>query len=416
MYGFCRDCLEVVSGARRCPACSSPRILRHSELASLGVAHIDCDCFYAAVEKRDDPALADKPVIIGGGRRGVVATACYIARIQGVKSAMPMFKALEACPNAVVIKPRMDAYVAASKDIRALMKEVTPVVEPLSLDEAFMDLRGTERLHNAAPALVMARLVKRIEDEVGVSASVGLSHNKFLAKVASDLDKPRGFSVIGEAETLDFLAEQPVSLIWGVGASLKAKLHADGLRTINDLRNTPGDQLIRRYGSMGKRLSELSMGQDFRSISPHSEMKSISAETTFNDDIADKDMLEAHLWRLAVRVSDRAKAKEVSGRTVTLKLKTASFRQASRQTALTAPTQLADTIFQTARTMLPLVLDKAPFRLIGVGVSDLVAEDGVTATDLFDPNAQTRADAERATDKIRKKFGADAIMKGRSLR
>ncbi|MGB0508060.1 MAG: DNA polymerase IV [Pikeienuella sp.] len=416
MYGFCRDCLEIVSDARRCPACSSPRILRHAELTTLGVAHLDCDCFYAAVEKRDDPSLADKPVIIGGGHRGVVSTACYIARIQGVRSAMPMFKALEACPEAVVIRPRMEAYVAASKEIRALMKEVTPIVEPLSLDEAFMDLRGTERLHKAIPALVMARLVKRIQGEVGVSTSVGLSHNKFLAKVASDLDKPRGFSIIGQAETLDFLADQPVSLIWGVGASLKAKLHSDGLRKIGDLRAVPVDQLMARYGSMGKRLSELSMGRDLRQISSESAMKSVSAETTFNQDIADKELLEAHLWRLAVRVSDRAKAKEISGRTVTLKLKSSSFKQASRQTALSAPTQLADAIFQTARAMLPLVIDKGPFRLIGVGIADLIAEDGVVATDLFDPNAQTRADAERATDKIRQKFGTDAIIKGRSLK
>lgn len=376
---------------------------------------MDCDCFYAAVEKRDDPSLADKPVIIGGGRRGVVSTACYIARIQGVRSAMPMFKALEACPDAVVIRPRMDAYVKASRAIRTLMESVTPLVEPLSLDEAFMDLRGTERVHGAPAAVTMAKLVQRIEDEVGVTASVGLSHNKFLAKMASDLDKPKGFSVIGAAETLDFLEPQPVKMIWGVGAAMQAKLKGDGLNTIGDIRKREETALIARYGSMGKRLHELSHGRDFRSIERDTAMKSVSAETTFNDDIADKEALEAHIWRLAVRVGDRAKAKEVSGRVVTLKLKTSDFKTVTRQTAMSAPTQLSDTVFQQGRALLPLVIDKGPFRLIGVGISDLTDEAGEAAIDLFDPKAETRAKAERATDKIRARFGSDAIKKGRSL-
>lgn len=377
---------------------------------------MDCDSFYAAVEKRDDPTLADKPLIIGGGRRGVVSTACYIARIAGVRSAMPMFKALKLCPDAVVIPPRMEAYVEVSRQIKALMREATPLVEPLSLDEAFLDLRGTERLHGAPPAAVMARLVNRIEAEIGVTASVGLSHNKFLAKVASDLDKPRGFSVIGEAETLDFLATQPVSLIWGVGKALQAKLKGDGLNTIADLRARPADELMARYGSMGKRLSELAVGEDNRSISAESAMKSISAETTFNEDIGDEQMLDAHIYRLAVRVADRAKAKEIAGRTVTLKLKTPDFKTVTRQHALDAPTQLADAIYRISRELLQLVIDKAPFRLIGVGIGDLSAADGSDhAGDLFDPQAGKRAAAERATDAIRARFGRDAVVKGRQL-
>ena len=192
--------------------------MAHPELFDLSIAHMDCDAFYASVEKRDDPSLRDKPVIIGGGRRGVVSTACYIARIKGVRSAMPMFQALRLCPDAVVVKGRMDAYVAASREIRAMMDDLTPVIEPLSLDEAFIDLTGTARLHGKPPAVMLAGLVKRMEDELGLSGSIGLSHNKFLAKVASDLDKPRGFSVIGAAETVAFLKPQPVSLIWGVGA------------------------------------------------------------------------------------------------------------------------------------------------------------------------------------------------------
>lgn len=415
MPTLCRDCLQTGDRPGRCAACGSPRTLSHPELFELGVAHLDCDCFYAAVEKRDDPDLADRPVIVGGGRRGVVSTACYIARIAGVRSAMPMFKALAACPDAVVIRPRMDAYVAASREIRALMEELTPLVEPLSLDEAFMDLRGTERLHHAPPAVVMARLAKRIEAEVGVSASVGLSHNKFLAKIASDLDKPRGFSVIGQAEMLDFLGDKPVSLIWGVGRALREKLEADGYRRIGDLRAAAPEALFARYGSMGKRLSELSRGEDARRVSADSRMKSISAETTFDADIADREALEAHLWRLAVKVADRAKAKGAAGRVVTVKLKTSDHRQLTRQIALDAPTQLADTIWRRAVELLSLALGRGPFRLIGVGVSDLSSEPGAPAADLFDPHAQTRARAEGATDRIRARFGADAIMKGRSL-
>jgi DNA polymerase-4 len=377
---------------------------------------MDCDSFYASVEKRDDPTLADLPVIIGGGRRGVVSTACYIARIHGVRSAMPIFKALELCPDAVVIRPRMEAYVEASRQIKACMQDVTPVVEPLSLDEAFLDLRGTERLHGTPPALTMVRLVRRIEEEVGVTASVGLSHNKFLAKIASDLDKPKGFSVIGKAETLDFLEGKPVKLIWGVGASLQGKLKADSLNTIGDIRGREEVDLIARYGSMGKRLHALSRGEDFRRISTDPSMKSISAETTFDTDISDKEALEAHLWRLAVRVADRAKAKETTGRVITVKLKTGDFKTVTRQSAQDAPTNLADTIFKEGRALLSLVLNKSPFRLIGVGISDLSEEKGEAAIDLFDPGAESRAKAEKATDVIRGRFGTDAIQKGRSLK
>ena len=417
---FCRDCLTTCPPApaapTRCPACASPRVLSHAELFSLSIAHMDCDSFYASVEKRDDPTLADLPVIIGGGRRGVVSTACYIARIHGVRSAMPMFKALELCPDAVVIRPRMEAYVEASRQIKACMQDVTPVVEPLSLDEAFLDLRGTERLHGTPPALTMVRLVRRIEEEVGVTASVGLSHNKFLAKIASDLDKPKGFSVIGKAETLDFLEGKPVKLIWGVGASLQGKLKADGLNTIGDIRGREEVDLIARYGSMGKRLHALSRGEDFRRISTDPGMKSISAETTFDTDISDKEALEAHLWRLAVRVADRAKAKETTGRVITVKLKTGDFKTVTRQSAQDAPTNLADTIFKEGRALLSLVLNKSPFRLIGVGISDLSEEKGEAAIDLFDPGAESRAKAEKATDVIRGRFGTDAIQKGRSLK
>ena len=188
MANLCRDCLKELPAVSRCLACGSPRVLSHPELMDLTIAHMDCDAFYASVEKRDNPELAGKPVIIGGGRRGVVSTACYVARIRGVRSAMPMFQALKLCPDAVIIKPRMAAYVEASRAIREMMEELTPAIEPLSLDEAFLDMTGTARLHGAPPAVMLARLVRRMKTELGLTGSIGLSHNKFLAKVASDLD------------------------------------------------------------------------------------------------------------------------------------------------------------------------------------------------------------------------------------
>src|SRR6056297_2915670 len=298
MPAFCRDCLSSTPMPGRCPACRSPRVISHPELYSLGIAHMDCDAFYASVEKRDNPDLADKPVIIGGGRRGVVSTACYVARIRGVRSAMPMFQALKLCPDAVIVKPRMETYVEASRAIRQLMEELTPSIEPLSLDEAFIDLTGTARLHGHPPAVMLARLVKRMREELRLSGSIGLSHNKFLAKIASDLDKPRGFSVIGKAETEAFLRPKPVRLIWGVGAATQDALEKAGIRTFDDLHRWDKQDLTHRFGSMGHRLWYLARGQDQRRVSAHSPMKSISNETTFHEDTNDPDLLDGHLWRM----------------------------------------------------------------------------------------------------------------------
>lgn len=383
----------------------------------MSVAHMDCDAFYASVEKRDNPGLADKPVIIGGGRRGVVSTGCYIARIRGVRSAMPMFKALKLCPEAVVVQGRMDEYVKVSRQIRAMMEDMTPAIEPLSLDEAFMDLTGTERLHGAPPAVMMARLVKRMEDEIGISGSVGLSHNKFLAKVASDLDKPRGFSVIGKAETDSFLEHQPVRLIWGVGQAFQASLDAAGIRTFADLRRWDRKELSARFGSSGDRLWHLARGEDARRVQRDSKAKSISNETTFSEDTASAELLDGHIWRLSEKVADRAKAKDIAGRVVTLKLKQANFALLTRRSSLRDATQLADRIYRTARDLLDQAGDKGPYRLIGVGLSDLSgAGDADMVGDLLDPDATKRAKAERASDAIRDRYGSDAIVKGRSLR
>ena len=417
MPALCRDCLATFEAGSRCPECLGVRVISHPELFDLTIAHMDCDAFYASVEKRDNPELRNKPVIIGGGRRGVVSTACYIARIAGVRSAMPMFQALKLCPNAVVLRPRGEAYAKASRAIRNMMSKLTPDVEPLSLDEAFMDLSGTAKLHGAPPAMMLARLVKQMETELGLTGSIGLSHNKFLAKLASDLDKPRGFAVIGKAETASFLHDRPVSMIWGVGATTRQALEAAGIRRFSDLLQWEKQDLAARFGNMGERLWHLARGQDDRRVSPHAPVKSISKETTFEEDISDPELLDGHLWRLAEQVADRAKAKGLAGRVITLKLKRADHRQLTRRLSLPYPTQLADRIYRISNKLLALVNDTGPWRLIGVGIGGLCpGEYAHSGADLLDPQAVKRAGAELATDRIRARYGQDAIRKGRSLR
>ncbi len=417
MPGFCRDCLrDAPTEERRCRACGSPRLVRHAELLDLTIAHIDCDAFYAAVEKRDNPELADKPLIIGGGKRGVVSTACYIARIHGVRSAMPMFKALEACPQAVVLPPNMEKYVTVGRQVRALMQELTPLVQPLSIDEAFLDLSGTERLHHAPPALTLARFARRIEAEIGISVSVGLSYCKFLAKVASDLQKPRGFSVIGREEALTFLAARPVTTIWGVGKAFAATLESDGIRMISQLQTMEEGDLMRRYGTMGQRLYRLSRGIDDRDVHPNDAAKSVSAETTFFDDIHRHDDLVPILRDLSEKVARRMKKSAVAGHTVVLKLKTADFRIRTRNRRLADPTMLADRIFRTGLTLLEKETDGTKFRLLGIGVTDLCDPGRADPPDLVDAQATRRAAAEAAIDKLRDKFGNKSVETGYTFR
>lgn len=416
MLSLCRDCLETSRSTerpQRCRNCGSPRLIAHAELGTLSVAHVDCDAFYASVEKRDDPSLVDKPLIIGGGTRGVVSTCCYIARQYGVRSAMPMFKARELCPNAVIIPPDMAKYVGVSRQIRTLMDELTPLVEPLSIDEAFMDLSGTETLHRALPAVTLARFARRVETEIGVTLSVGLSHNKFLAKIASDLDKPRGFAVIGEAETVEFLAGHPVSLICGVGKVFTETLRRDGYETIAQLQQADPTDLMRRYGDSGARLARLARGEDSRSVSIDNEMKTISAENTFNTDLRTFEELSTELLALCERLSERLKAKGVVGDTMTLKLKSAGFRLRTRARHLMIPTQLANVLYESGQQLLARELDGTAFRLIGIGVSGISAADGNDPVDLIEPGIARRNAAERAMDVVRGKFGKDAVIRGK---
>ncbi len=414
--GFCRDCLDIAKVAtRRCLACGSPRLLAHSELNHLSIAHIDCDAFYASVEKRDDPSLNDKPVIIGGGKRGVVSTACYIARIHGVRSAMPMFKALDLCPQAVVIKPNMEKYTRVGREVRTLMLEMTPLVEPISIDEAFLDLSGTELLHHSVPAYTLAKFAKRVQQEVGISVSVGLSYCKFLAKIASDMEKPRGFSIIGQEEALAYLAALPVSKIWGVGKAFESTLQSDGITMIGQLQTMDESALMKRYGVMGQRLFRLSRGLDTRKVDPSSDMKSISAETTFTEDLSELNDLRPILRILSEKVAKRLKQGEIAGRTVVLKLKTKEFKGRTRNRALSDPTQLADRIFRTGLELLEKEIDGTKFRLIGVGVSDLSNPTLADPLDLVDVQATKRAKAEGAMDKLRDKFGRSAVELGETF-
>ena len=407
---FCRDCFHDLDfAARRCGDCGSPRLVRHRALPALTLAHIDCDAFYATVEKRDNPDIADKPVIIGGGKRGVVAAACYISRTFGVRSAMPMFKALALCPQAVVIRPDMAKYVRVGREVRHAMQALTPLVEPLSIDEAFLDLTGTQRVHGMIPAKVLARFAREVEGGIGITVSVGLACNKFLAKIASDLDKPRGFAVLDQDEACALLADKPVGFIFGVGPATQERLVQRGFRTIADLQRADEFELMKQFAGEGRRLWRLARGVDDRKVVAERSAKTISSETTFETDIRDFAILEKTLWRLSEKVSARLKNGELAGSTITLKLKTADFRQRTRSQSIQAPTQLAAKIFSITREMLAREIDGTAFRLMGAGVSALRPGSLADDTDMLDRRS---AHAERAIDDLRKKFGNAAVIRG----
>jgi DNA polymerase IV len=407
---FCRDCLgDLDSPAKRCSECGSPRLVRHPSLPSLTLAHIDCDAFYATVEKRDNPELADKPVIIGGGKRGVVSAACYISRTYGVRSAMPMFKALALCPQAAVIPPDMAKYVRVGREVRRAMQALTPLVEPLSIDEAFLDLAGTQRVHGMIPAKVLARFAQMVERDIGITVSVGLSCNKFLAKIASDMDKPRGFAALDQAEARAMLADKPVGFIFGVGPATQERLLQRGFRIIADLQRADETELMKQFSAEGRRLWRLARGIDDRLVVADRGAKTISSETTFETDIRDFVSLEKTLWRLSEKVSSRLKSSELAGSTITLKLKTADFRQRTRSQSIHAPTQLATKIFAISREMLAKEIDGTAFRLMGAGVSALRPGSQADDTDMLDRRS---AHAERAIDDLRRKFGNAAVIRG----
>ena len=416
MSALCRDCFwSGDTEPARCPGCRSLRLVRHAELARLSIAHLDCDAFYASVEKRDDPRLRDQPLIVGGGVRGVVTTCCYIARMSGVRSAMPMFKARKLCPEAVVLAPNFAKYRTESGRIMEKLRRVTPLVQPLSLDEAWLDLSGTERLHRATPAETLARLQDEIEREVGITVSIGLAANKFLAKIASDLDKPRGFAVIGGGEAEAFLAPRPVSILPGVGPVFARTLISDGYATIGDLAADQPKRLADKYGAHGLHLHQLAHGRDARAVNPRERRKSMSAETTFDTDISDLAALEDILWPLCEKVARHARGEAIAGRVVTLKLRRTDFRIVTRRRTLPFATQTARTLFAAAREMLAAEARGQPWRLIGVGISD-IAESAAASGDFFDGGESRALSGERAIDALRGRFGAAAVISGRTLK
>ena len=412
---LCRDCgHRPPTGVEACPACGSTRVFRHKELHELAIAHLDCDAFYATIEKRDRPELRDVPVIVGGRHRGVVAACCYIARTYGVHSAMPMFQALKACPDATIVKPDMEKYAAVGREVRSMMLDLTPLVEPLSIDEAFMDLSGTESLHRASPATTLAALAGRVEEELSITVSIGLGYNKFLAKIASDLDKPRGFAVIGRAEARSFLADKPVGLLWGVGQAMQRRLAGDGITLIGHLARIDEAELAARYGKIGKRLWSYARGEDDRPVDPDREAKSMSSEITLDEDISDPEQLRPILWQLSETVARRMKKAGIAGGGVTLKLKTADFRTITRARHLRAATQSAEEMFQAAAPLLAREADGRAFRLIGIGAHDLAEAGLVLQGDLFD-DGPGDGKIDDALDAVRDRFGDNAIVTGRGF-
>lgn len=386
MPALCRDCFQTGSALEApCGFCGSTRVFAHPELDALTIAHVDCDAFYASVEKRDDPSLTDKPLLIGhDGGRGVVTTACYIARKYGCRSAMPMFKALQLCPSAAVKRPDMAKYKAASTEIRKLFREITRLIEPVSIDEAFLDLSEANRSHGVSPPVLLAQLSREVESRVGVTISTGLSSNKFLAKLASDLDKPRGFSVIGPLEARAFLAPLPVTKIHGVGKATARKMEEMGWTIVGDLQQVSERELVARFGRFGHRLAEYVLGEDSRAVKPSRAAKSISAETTFHRNLRSFVDLRAELEPLCRRVAVSLAAKGLSGRTVTLKLKTSDFQILTRRATLQMPTQRTEAIFKAAERLLRENTNGDEYRLIGAGVSDLRPEAEGDAPSLFD--------------------------------
>ncbi|WP_033067243.1 DNA polymerase IV [Thalassospira australica] len=396
LYALCPDCHHKwrlnldqplsKSGAGSyvaCPVCRGNRALAHAELPDLAIGHLDCDAFYASIEKRDRPELIDQPVIIGGGHRGVVATCCYVARKYGVRSAMPAFKARELCPDAVFLKSDMKKYQREGYRIRDMMRALTPDIEPLSIDEAFMDLSNALETHGKSPAECLVGLQTTIKRDVGITVSIGLSYNKFLAKIASDLNKPFGFSMIGRAEAVEFLADKPVRMMWGVGPAMERKLHADAITTIGQLQEFDIHALQGRYGSIGKRFYFFSRGEDNRRVEQSTERKSLSSETTFNEDVGTLEELTEIATRLTARVASDLTRKEIAGHTVVLKLKSSDFKIRTRNMRLTYPTLREDVILDAALTLLKKEVDGTKYRLLGVGVADLYDADQADPVDLF---------------------------------
>jgi DNA polymerase-4 len=382
------------------------------------ILHLDLDAFFASVEQLADPALRGRPVVVGGlGHRGVVAAASYEARRFGIHSAMPMARARRACPDAVFVSPRFDAYSDASKQVMAVLRDVTPLVEPVSLDEAFLDVAGAARSLGSGPE-IGELLRHRIHAETGLTASVGAATTKLLAKLASDLAKPDGMLVVAPGTEIEFLHPLPVTRLWGVGPATRKRLDRHGVETVGDLAKLPESTLVRELGqSAGAHLHALAWNRDDRDVEPDRVMKSIGHEETFATDRTDLAGLERDALRMADAVATRLRGESKTARTVQLKVRYADFRTITRSRTLERPTDLAIEISETARDLLRAVELEEGIRLLGVSVQQLEEGVGVQGRLDLDDGSPTRTveasedrrALEDAVDTVRERFGADAV-------
>jgi DNA polymerase-4 len=372
------------------------------------------DAFYASVEQRDRPELRGKPVIVGGlSGRGVVCAASYEARPFGVHSAMPISQARRLCPQAVYLPVRMSHYVEISRQIREVMFAFTPLVEPLSLDEAFLDIHGCEDLFGPAPEIAH-KLKTRIKSETGLTASVGVAPNKFLAKLASDHGKPDGLVVVNPDRVSEFLHPLPVGRIWGVGAKAEKRMHALGIDTIGQVARLPKQILIDHFGEMGGHVWRLASGEDSRLVVPDRDAKSISSETTFAEDIQDRETLKMWLLDLTDHLASRLRHVEIKARTVELKIRSSDFQTRHRAQALPEATNLTDVLWQTAQEIFErgVTTDLFPVRLLGVGATRLT-RNAAEQRSLFDAGERERQQSlDQTIDAIRGQFGAAAVRRG----
>ena len=384
----------------------------------LTILHVDMDAFYASVEQRDRPELRGRPVIVGGSAegRGVVSAASYEARKYGIHSAMPTFTARRLCPDGVFLPVRMKRYAEVARLVRAIFHSFTPLVEPLSLDEAFLDVHGCEGLFGPAPQIAR-KIKKRIRADTALTASVGVAANKFLAKLATELGKPDGLVVIEPERAAEVLAPLPVSRIWGVGAKGEKRLHALGLRTIGQLAALPEEVIVGHLGEAGRRLWQLAHGRDGRAVTPDEAAKSVSTETTFARDVGDREALRGWLLELVEQLGERMRRHGLRGRTIELKVRTSDFRTFIRSATLADATDLTAVIWRTAADLFDRRVPDAwlPLRLLGVGASSLRRDDAVQGH-LFEGEWRAKQRSlDRTVDEIRRQFGDEAIRRARGM-
>lgn len=380
------------------------------------IAHVDMDAFYASIEIRDNPALAGEPVVVGGpaAERGVVAAASYEARRFGIHSAMPMARAARLCPKLVRLSVNMGKYKHVSDQIMVIFDRFSPIIEPLSLDEAFLDLTGTEQIFGP-PETAGRRIKQEIREATRLTASVGIAPRKFVAKIASDLRKPDGLVVVGQQEVESFLAPLPIGRLWGVGPKTLERLSRMGVETIGDLTKVPGEELSRRFGIWGERLLDLAQGRDDRGVVPEWEAKSYSHEETFATDRGDPELLAAVMLDQACRVARRLRRAGAAGRVVTVKIRYGDFTTITRQRRLPRPTTLAEEIYEEAKLLFQGAWDGRPVRLLGVGVAQAESREEAGLPFQSEERRERRRRLAGTIDRIQEKYGAGKLIRAPSL-